>query len=129
MTRCNQPWQPGRNLPRCGQRASIRRHPLLAAVGPYGLDDCCVSLLRSVDDDAVREIGRAACGNPDLLLPLVHSLKAHDRHEDAVAGLQDALDVWWDGSLRSMVAAKLDAIASPRTATAPGPRDEQPLKK
>ncbi len=104
-------------------------HPLLAAVGPYGLDDCCVSLLRSVDDDAVREIGRAACGNPDLLLPLVHSLKAHDRHEDAVAGLQDALDVWWDGSLRSMVAAKLDAIASPRTATAPGPRDEQPLKK
>ena len=104
-------------------------HPLLAAVAPYGLDDCCVSLLRSVDDDAAREIGRAACGNPDLLLPLVQSLKAHDRHEDAVAGLQDSLDVWWDGSLRSMVAAKLDAIASPRTATAPGHRDEQPLKK
>lgn len=104
-------------------------HPLLAAVAPYGLDDCCVSLLRSADDDAVREIGRVACGNPDLLLPLVHSLKSHDRHEDAVAGLQDSLDVWWDGSLRSMVAAKLDAIASPRTATAPGPRDEQPLKK
>ena len=104
-------------------------HPLLAAFGPYGFDDCCVSLLRSVDDDAVREIGRTACGNPDLLLPLVHSLKSHERHEDAVAGLQDALDVWWDGALRPMVAAKLDAIASPRTATAPGPRDEQPLKK
>jgi hypothetical protein len=104
-------------------------HPLLAAFGPYGLDDCCVSLLRSVDDDAVREIGRAACGNPDLLLPLVHSLKAHDRHEDAVAGLQDALDVWWDGALRPMVAAKLDAIASLRTATAPSHADEQPLKK
>ena len=104
-------------------------HPLLAAFGPYGLDDCCVSLLRSVDDDAVREIGHAACGNPDLLLPLVHSLKAHERHEDAVAGLQDALDVWWDESLRPVVAAKLDAIASPRTATASGPREEKPLKK
>jgi hypothetical protein len=104
-------------------------HPLLAAVATYGLDDCCVSLLRSVDDDTVREIGRTACGNPDLLLPLVHSLKAHERHEDAVAGLQDSLDVWWDGSLRPVVAAKLDAIASPRTANAGGPRDEQPLKK
>jgi hypothetical protein len=88
-----------------------------------------VSLLRSVDDDAVREIGHAVCGNPDLLLPLVHSLKAHERHEDAVAGLQDALDVWWDESLRPVVAAKLDAIASPRTATASGPREEKPLKK
>ena len=104
-------------------------HPLLVAFGPYGIDDCCVSLLRSVDDDAVREIGRAACGNPDLLLPLVQSLKAHELHEDAVAGLQDALDAWWDGALRPLVAAKLDAIASTRTATAPAHRDEQPLKK
>lgn len=104
-------------------------HPLLAAVATYGLDDCCVSLLRSVDDEAAREIGRAACGNPDILLPLVHAIKMHQRHEDAVAGLQDALDVWWDGALRSVVAAQLDAIASPRTATASGARDEPPLKK
>jgi hypothetical protein len=102
--------------------------PLLAAVVPYGLDVCCVSLVRSLDDAAVREIGRAACGDPEILLPLVHSLKAHKTHDDAVAGLQAALDTWWDGGLRAVVAAKFDAIASPRTATAPGDHKEQPLK-
>jgi hypothetical protein len=100
-------------------------HPLLAAIGPYGLDVCCVTLVRSLDDAAAREIGLAMCGDPEFLLPLVHALKAHERHDDAVSGLQDALDAWWDGALRSVVAAKLDAIASPRTATAP---DGQPLK-
>lgn len=104
-------------------------HPLLAAVVPYGLDVCCVSLMRSLDDASAREIGRAACGDPNILLPLVHSLKAHERHEDAVDGLQEALDSWWDGSLRTVVAAKLDAIASPRTAAAPGNGNGQPLKK
>jgi hypothetical protein len=103
-------------------------HPLLAAVVPYGLDVCCVSLARSLDDAAAREIGRAAFGDPEILLPLVHSLKAHENHDDAVAGLQTALDSWWDESLRAVVAAKLDAIASPRTATAPGTQKEQPLK-
>jgi hypothetical protein len=104
-------------------------HPLLVAVAPYGLDVFCVSLARSLDDAAVREIGRAAWGDPEILLPLVHALKAYDNHDDAVAGLQTALDSWWDGALRAVVAAKLDAIASPRTATAPGTQKEQPLKK
>lgn len=104
-------------------------HPLLAAVVPYGLDVFCVSLARSLDDTAAREIGQAACGDPEILLPLVHALKAHERHDDAVAGLQDALDAWWDASLRAVVAAKLDAIASPRTAAAAGSRKEQPRKK
>jgi len=81
--------------------------------------------VRSLDDAAAREIGLAMCGDPEFLLPLVHALKAHERHDDAVSGLQDALDAWWDGALRSVVAAKLDAIASPRTATAP---DGQTLK-
>ena len=103
-------------------------HPLLAAVVPYGLDVCCVSLARSLDDASAREIGRAAGGDPEILLPLVHALQAHPRHEDAVEGLQAALDCWWDASLRAMVAAKLDAIASPRTATAPDAHNEQPLK-
>jgi hypothetical protein len=58
----------------------------------------------------------------------VHALKAHERHEDAMSGLQDALDAWWDGALRGVVAAKLDAIASPRTAVAPGDHKEQPRK-
>jgi hypothetical protein len=102
--------------------------PLLAAAVPYGLDVCCVSLVRSLDDAAAREIGRAVCGNQEFLLPLVHALKAHEQHDDAVAGLQDALDAWWDGALRGVVAAKLDAIASPRTATAPGDQKEQSLK-
>ena len=102
--------------------------PLLAAVAPYGLDVCCVSLARSLDDAAAREIGRAVCGNQEILLPLVHAIKAHEHHDDAVAGLQDALDAWWDGALRGVVAAKLDAIASPRTATAPGDQKEQSLK-
>ena len=103
-------------------------HPLLAAVGPYGLDVCCVSLVRSLDDAAAREIGRAACGDSEILLPLVHALKAHEQHNDAVDGFQSALDAWWEGSLRAVVAAKLDAIASPRTAVAPGAQKEQPLK-
>jgi hypothetical protein len=104
-------------------------HPLLAAVAPYGLEVCCVSLARSLDDAAAREIGLAACGDPEFFLPLVHSLKAYEHHDDAVAGLQTALDAWWDESLRAVVAAKLDAIASPRTATAPDAQKEQPLKK
>ena len=103
-------------------------HPLLAAIGPYGLDICCVSLMRALDDAAAREIGRAACGDSEILLPLVHALKAHEQHDDAVAGLQDALDAWWDGALRGVVAAKLHSIASPRTAAAPGDQKEQPLK-
>ena len=102
--------------------------PLLAAAVPYGIDVCCVSLVRSLDDAAAREIGRAVCGNPEILLPLVHALKAHEQHDDAVAGLQDALDAWWDGALRGVVAAKLDAIASPRTAVAPAAQKEQPRK-
>jgi hypothetical protein len=103
-------------------------HPLLVAIGPYGLDVCCVSLMRALDDAAAREIGRAACGDSEILLPLVHALKAHEQHDDAVAGLQDALDAWWDGALRGVVAAKLHSIASPRTAAAPGDQKEQPLK-
>jgi uncharacterized protein HemY len=104
-------------------------HPLLVAVAPYGLDVFCVSLARSLDDAAVREIGRAAWGDPEIFLPLVHALKAYERHDAAVDGLQDALDSWWDESLRAVVAAKLDAIASPRTATAPDAHDKQPRKK
>jgi hypothetical protein len=103
-------------------------HPLLAAIGPYGLDVCCVSLMRALDDAAAREIGRAACGDSEILLPFVHALKAHEQHDDAVAGLQAALDAWWDGALRGVVAAKLHSIASPRTAAAPGDQKEQPLK-
>jgi len=99
-------------------------HPLLAAAAPYGLDTCCVALVRVLDDATAREIGRLACGDPEILLPLVHALQAHERQEDAERGLQDALDAWWDGSLREVVAKRLAEIASPRTATLPEPRTE-----
>jgi len=101
--------------------------PLLTAIDRYGLDDCCVSVLRSLDDEAVREIGRAAIGDPEFLLPLVQQLRLHATHDAAVEALQDALDAWWEGGLRAFVAARLDAMARPRTAAAGG--DEAPLKK
>jgi hypothetical protein len=103
-------------------------HPLLTACSPYGFDGWSVSILRSLDDAAAGEIGRIVCGDAEVLLPLVHAIKAHERHEDAVAGLQAALDSWWDDALRSVVAAKLNAVASPRTATAPEAHNEQPRR-
>jgi hypothetical protein len=103
--------------------------PLLKAIERYGIDECCVSVLRSIDDDAVREIGRAACGDADLLVPLVREVRAHDTHDAAVDALQAALDAWWEEKLRSVVAARLDAVATPRTAIAPAAGDDKPLKK
>jgi hypothetical protein len=103
--------------------------PLFTALLPLGVDRCCVSLARSVDDNTAREIGRVACGDPDLLLPLVHSLRACDSYDTAVDGLQNSLDAWWDEALRKVVAARLHAVASPRTAAVPATQDEQPQKK
>jgi len=103
-------------------------HPLLAAAAAFGLDTCCVSVLRSLDDQTAREIGAAACGDTEILLPLVRPLRAHAEHEEAVHGLQDALDAWWDAALRPLVAKQLAEIASPRTAAATGPEDRQPVK-
>jgi hypothetical protein len=104
-------------------------HPLLAAVEPYGLDEVCVAVARAVDDDAVREFGRLVCEDPDVLLPLVRSLRTHDCHDAAVAGLQAALDACWEQGLKSLVSAQLDAVASPRTAVAPGAGEDRPVKK
>lgn len=102
--------------------------PLLQALERYGLDDCCVSVLRSIDDDAARDLGRSACGDPDLLLPLVHALRSHAAQADAADVLQPALDDWWEQTLRGRVAAWLDAIATPRTAASPA-GDDAPVKK
>jgi hypothetical protein len=103
--------------------------PLLRACERYGLDECCVSVLRSIDDESAREIGRMACGDTELLLPLVHDLQSHDTHEQALDALQAALDAWWEGGLRAIVAARLDAVATPRTAAAPAGGNDKPLKK
>ena len=102
-------------------------HPLLGAARSCGLDEVCVSLLRGLDDEAAAEIGTLLCGDAAAIVPLVRAVQAHERRDDAVRGLQAALDAWWDGTLRGLVAARLDAIATPRTATAAG--DKQPVTK
>lgn len=102
--------------------------PLLQALERYGIDDCCVSVLRSIDDDAARDLGRSACGDPELLLPLVHALRSHETPVDAADVLQPALDTWWEQTLRARVAAWLDAIVTPRTAASPA-GDDAPVKK
>jgi hypothetical protein len=104
-------------------------HPLLKAARSCGIDEPCVALLRGCDDEAVAGMGGLLCGDPQAFVPLVRSLRGHERPEDAVAGLQTALDAWWSGALRGIVAARLDAIATPRTATATDGRDGKPLKK
>jgi hypothetical protein len=104
-------------------------HPLLAAVEPYGLDEVCVAVARAVDDEAIREFGKVVCADPEVLLPLARSLRQHACHDDAVAGLQSALDACWEQGLKSLVSAQLDAVAAPRTAVAPGAGDERPVKK
>jgi len=104
-------------------------HPLLEAARSCGLDEACVSLLRGLDDASAAEIGTLLCGDPAVILPLVRAVQAHDRREDAVQSLQASLDVWWDAALRGIVAARFDAVATPRTAAAPGGRDEKPVTK
>jgi len=104
-------------------------HPLLAAVEPYGLDEVCVAVARAVDDDFFRQFGALVCEDPELLLPLVRSLRMHSCHDEAVAGLQAALDACWEQGLKTLVSAQLNAVASPRTAVAPGAGDERPVKK
>lgn len=104
-------------------------HPLLGAARICGLDEGCVSLLRGLDDEAAAEIGTLLCGDAAALMPLVRAVQAHERREDAVRGLQAALDAWWDGGLRGLVAARLDAVATPRTAAAPAAGDKQPVTK
>ena len=88
-----------------------------------------MSILRAIDDDTARKIGQIVCGVPEILLPLLHGLQAHSNREDAVAGLQAALDVWWAEGLRALVAARLAAVATPRTAAAPGTGNAPPVKK
>jgi hypothetical protein len=104
-------------------------HPLLAAVEPYGLDQVIVAVARAVDDETIREFGKVVCDDPEVLLPLARSLRTHSSHDDAVAGLQSALDACWEQGLKLLVSAQLDVVAAPRTAVAPGATDERPVKK
>jgi hypothetical protein len=102
--------------------------PLLQALDRYGIDDCCASVLRSIDDDAARDLGRSVCGDPEMLVPLVRALRSHAGPADAADVLQPALDAWWEQTLRGRVAAWLDALARPRTAASPA-GDAAPVKK
>lgn len=102
-------------------------YPLTAALGPAGLEDVLVAVLRGIDDDAARDLGTALAGDGQLFMPLVERLRAFPTHQDAMVGLQQSLDAWWLSSLKDVVARRLAAIATPRTAAvAP---EEEPVTK
>lgn len=103
-------------------------YPLTAVFGPLGLEDVLVSALRGIDDGETRALGTALAGDPALFVPLVERLRSFATHDDALVGLQQALDAWWQSSLKEVVARRLAAIASPRTASAPEGAEE-PLTK
>ncbi|MFM8283488.1 MAG: hypothetical protein ACKOCW_07995 [Planctomycetaceae bacterium] len=102
-------------------------YPLTAALGPAGLEDVLVAVLRGIDDDAARDLGTALAGDGQLFMPLVERLRAFPTHQDAMVGLQQSLDAWWLSSLKDVVARRLAAIATPRTA-AVSP-EEEPVTK
>lgn len=101
-------------------------YPLTAVLGPAGLEDVLVSVLRGIDDEATRDLGTVLAGDATLLVPLVERLRAFPSHRDALVGLQQSLDAWWLSSLKDVVARRLAAIATPHTAAAPA---EEPVTK
>ena len=102
-------------------------YPLTAVLGPAGLEDVLVSVLRGIDDEATRDLGVALAGDETLLVPLVERLRAFPSHRDALVGLQQSLDAWWLSSLKDVVARRLAVIATPHTAAAPPA--EEPVTK
>lgn len=94
--------------------------PLLAALSAEGLDTPLVALLRSLTDEETASIGRIVGHDDALLVPLVAELKRSGSDAAAVAALPAALDVWWETSLRNVVAAILADKVAPRTAGKPG---------
>jgi len=103
-------------------------YPLTAFCGPLGLEDVLVSVLRGIDDEETHALGTLLAGDPTLFVPLVERLRSFATHDDALVGLQQALDAWWQSSLKDVVARRLAALATPRTATAPD-GVEEPLTK
>jgi hypothetical protein len=92
---------------------------LLAALNGCGLDDCGVSLLRTIDDAEAEEIGAAWLRDRESLVPLVRDLRTCESDAAAVAALPDALDRWWRASLQKVLAAALAARAEIQTADKP----------
>lgn len=105
-------------------RADCR--PLLAGLAAHGLDRTAVALLRSLTDEEVAAIGRLAGHDEAFLVPLVSGLRTPATEEAAVAALPDALDAWWESSLRAAVAALLADRVAPRTAGKPS--DPAPVR-
>jgi hypothetical protein len=92
---------------------------MLAVLQGCGLDCCCVSLLRTIDDEEAAVIGAAWLQDRDSLVPLLHDLRGCGSDADALAALPDALDRWWSASLQKVVASALASRAEIQTADKP----------
>jgi len=99
-------------------RADCR--PLLGALEEHDLDLPLAAVLRSLTDEEIGALGHTLAGDPGCLTAPLAVLRGAPSDAAAVAALPDALDAWWGGSLRRIVAARLADLIAPRTAGAPG---------
>jgi len=92
---------------------------LLTICRDCGLDRCAVSLIRTLSDDESRDLAAQCLQSPEAVMPLVNDLRRCATDDEALAALPDALDHWWESSLRPIVAAALSSKADIHTAETP----------
>jgi hypothetical protein len=92
---------------------------VLAILQGCGLDCCCVSLLRTIDDAEAEQLGETWLRDRGSLVPLVHELRGCASDAAALAALPEALDRWWTASLQKVVASALASRADIQTADKP----------
>ncbi|MFM8891771.1 MAG: hypothetical protein ACKOTB_09170, partial [Planctomycetia bacterium] len=95
--------------------------PLVAILRNAGLDLPLVMLLRSVDDEEARRLGRSLAGDERLLLPIVRDLRSRASDEAALGALPEATESWWRESLGAVVAKALADRSQLKTAGKPAP--------
>ncbi|MFO0903982.1 MAG: hypothetical protein U0939_13340 [Pirellulales bacterium] len=82
--------------------------------------DTLVALLRSLDDAQVAQLGAWCWGDEASFRPLVQTLRAAPTAAEAARQLPEALDAWFEQSLRTCLEAKLRERSSLETARLPG---------
>lgn len=95
--------------------------PLAALLRNAGLDLPLVMLLRTVDDEEARRLGRSLAGDERLLLPLVRELRSRESDADALGSLPEAVECWWRESLGAAVSKALADRSQLKTAGKPAP--------
>lgn len=95
--------------------------PLVAILRNAGLDLPLVMLLRSVDDEEARRLGRSLAGDERLLLPIVRDLRSRASDEAALGALPEATESWWRESLGAVIAKALADRSQLKTAGKPAP--------